>query len=130
MARNIALFTVAFSTTKRGDEFKRTPIQRVLRLPNSSGFMFNFQRGKTTTDGTDLLITMPYQEVSLATCPKRAVEQMGHDQRVLVPTVNGRGRQSTSERVGSNNTTNGRLAQAALSSGKRKPRFLHVHSLR
>ena len=38
---------------------------------------------------------------------------------VLVPPHNGRGRQSTSERVVvSNSTTNDRLAQAALSSGK------------
>ena len=75
LARNIALFTIAFSTTKRGDELTRTLIQRVLRLPNRSGFMFNFQWGKTMRDGADHLITIPYEEVSLATCLTRAVGQ-------------------------------------------------------
>ena len=73
LARNIALFTVAFSTTKRGDELTRTLIQRVLRLPNRSGFMFNFQWGETMRDGADHLITIPLEEGNLATCPIRAV---------------------------------------------------------
>lgn len=47
LARNMALFTVAFSTTKRGDELTRTLTQRILRLPDRSGFMSNFQWGKT-----------------------------------------------------------------------------------
>ena len=51
LARNVALITIALSTTKRGDELARTIIQRVLRLPNRGGFMFNFQRGKTIRDG-------------------------------------------------------------------------------
>jgi len=46
VARDIAVFTVAFSTTKRGDELTRTLIQRILRLPNRSGLLFNFQWGK------------------------------------------------------------------------------------
>lgn len=75
LARDIALFTVAFSTTKRGDELTRTLIQRILRLPNRSGLMFNFQWGKTLRDGSDHLITVPYEEECVATCPVRAVEQ-------------------------------------------------------
>lgn len=47
LARDIAFFTVAFSTTKRGAELTATLIQRVLRLPNRSGLMFNFRWGKT-----------------------------------------------------------------------------------
>lgn len=34
LTRNIALFTVAFGITKRGDELTRTLVQRILRLPN------------------------------------------------------------------------------------------------
>ena len=34
LARDVALFTVALSTLKRGDWLSRTPIQRILRLPN------------------------------------------------------------------------------------------------
>ena len=43
LARDIALFTIAFRTTKRGDELSRTLIQRILRLPNECGLLFNFQ---------------------------------------------------------------------------------------
>ena len=41
LARDIALFTVAFSTTKRGDGLSCTLMQRILRLPNECGFLFN-----------------------------------------------------------------------------------------
>ncbi|CAM9646805.1 unnamed protein product, partial [Sphacelaria rigidula] len=75
LARDIALFTVAFSTTKRGNELTRTLIQRILRLPNHSGFMFNFQWGKALRGGADHLLTVPYDELYPATCPVRAVEQ-------------------------------------------------------
>ena len=43
LARDIALYAVAFRTTKRGDELSRTLIQRILRLPNESGLLVNFQ---------------------------------------------------------------------------------------
>ena len=43
LARDIALFTVAFSTLERGDELSRTLIQRILRLSNECGSLFNFQ---------------------------------------------------------------------------------------
>ena len=76
VARDIAVFTVvAFSTTKRGDELTRTLIQRILRLPNRSGLLFNFQWGKTLRDGADHLLTVPYTEDFVATCPVKAVEQ-------------------------------------------------------
>ena len=41
LARNLALFTVSFKTTKRSDELSRTLIQRILRLSSLSGFLFN-----------------------------------------------------------------------------------------
>ena len=75
LARDIALYSVAFRTTKRGDELSRTLIQRILRLPNESGLLFNFQWGKTMRDGADHLMTVAYDNKSLATCPVRAVEQ-------------------------------------------------------
>ena len=43
LARDLALFTVALETTKSGDELSHTLIQRTLRIPNLSGFLFNFQ---------------------------------------------------------------------------------------
>ena len=46
LAWDIALYAVAFRTTKRGDKPSRTLIQRILRLPNESGILFNFEREK------------------------------------------------------------------------------------
>ena len=41
LTRDLALFTVSFETTKHDDELSPTLIQRILRLPNLSGFLFN-----------------------------------------------------------------------------------------
>ena len=76
LARDLALFTVAFETTKHGDELSRTLIQRILKLPSLSGFLSNFQRGKTMRDGADHLISVAYNHECLATCPVTAVEQL------------------------------------------------------
>ena len=75
LARDIALFTVAFSALKRGDGLSRTLIQRILRLPNECGFLFNFQWGKTMRDGADHLMTAEYDTKRTTTCPIRADEQ-------------------------------------------------------
>ena len=74
-ASDIALFTVAFSTLKRGDGLSRTLIQRRSRLPNECCFLFNFQWGKTMRDGVDHLMTVEYDTRRMTTCPIRAVEQ-------------------------------------------------------
>ena len=76
LARDLALFTVAFKTTKRGDELSRMLIQRILRLPNLSGFLFNFQWDKAMRDGADHFISVAYNHECLATCPGTAVEQL------------------------------------------------------
>ena len=75
LARDIALFTVAFSTLKRGDGVSRTLTQRILRLPNECGFLFNFQWGKTMRDGADHLMAVEYDTKRMTTCSIRAVEQ-------------------------------------------------------
>ena len=72
----LALFMVAFETTKCVDELSRTLIQRSLRLPNLSGFLFDFQWGKTMKDGADHLILVAYNYECLATCSVKAVEQL------------------------------------------------------
>ena len=51
-------------------------IQRILRLPNTSGLMCNFQWGKTQRDGADHLLTIPYDEEYVSICPVRATEQL------------------------------------------------------
>ena len=75
LARDFALFTVALNTLKRGDGLSRTFIQRILRLPNECGFLFNFQWRKTMRDGADHLMTVEYDTKCMTTCPIRAVEQ-------------------------------------------------------
>lgn len=75
LARDIAFFTVASGTTKRGDELVNTLIQRILRLPNKTGFMFNFQWGKTQRDGADHFLSVEYDAECLALCPVKGVEQ-------------------------------------------------------
>ena len=74
LVRDIALFTVAFSTLKRGDGLSRTLIQRMLRLLNECGFLFNFQWGKTMRNGAYHLMTVEYDAKRITTCPVRAVE--------------------------------------------------------
>ena len=60
LARDIAAFSVAFGTTKRGDELTRTLIERILRLPNDSGLLLNFQWGKKLRSGANHLMAVPY----------------------------------------------------------------------
>ena len=40
LARDLALLTLAFETTKRGDELNRMLIQRIVRLPNLCEVLF------------------------------------------------------------------------------------------
>ena len=75
LVRDIALFMVAFSTTKRGDVLSRTLIQRILQLPNECGFLFIFQWGKSMRDDVDHLMTIEYDTKCMTTCPIRAVEK-------------------------------------------------------
>ena len=76
LPRDLTLFTVAFETTKRGDKVSRTLIQRILRLPNLSGFLLNFQWGKIMGDGADHHISVAYNYECLATCLVTAVEHL------------------------------------------------------
>ena len=87
-------------------------------------------------DGADHLITIPYEDVSFGNVSDesgsgRNERRMGHDTRFFVPTHNGRGKESTSERVVvSNSTTNDRLVQAALSTAARENQDFSMLSFR
>ena len=59
-----------------GSRIYASVCQRILRLPNRSGLTLNFQCGKRLRDGADHLLTVPYSEDHIATCPARAVEQL------------------------------------------------------
>lgn len=69
------VFTVACNTTKRGDELVNTLIQRIMRLPNKSGLLLNFQRGKTQRDEADHVLAVEYDRESLTLGPVTAVER-------------------------------------------------------
>ena len=69
LAQEKAPYSVAFRTTRRGDEFSLTLIQRILRLPNARGLFCNFQWAKTVKDG------LTYDKQSLAILPVQAVEE-------------------------------------------------------
>ena len=75
LARNRDLFTVAFGTRERRHGLSFTRIQRLLRLPNEYGFLFDFQWGKTMWDGADHLMAVEYSTNWMATCGMRAFEQ-------------------------------------------------------
>ena len=62
LARNITLFTVAFSTTKREDGLSRTLIQHILRLPNECCFLLIYNGGRRC------------ETTPTTTCPVGAVE--------------------------------------------------------
>ena len=90
LARDLALFTVAFETTKRGDKPSRTLIQRILRFPNLSVFLFDIQWGKTMRDGVDHLIqprvfgNVP-SHGRRTTYRRRISHRLGYDPGILIP---------------------------------------------
>ena len=47
LTRDIALFALAFYSMRRGYDLPFTLGSHILKLPNSSGLIFNFQFGKT-----------------------------------------------------------------------------------
>ena len=73
ITRDVALFSLAFYTMKRGFDISNTLGSQLLRLPGSAGWIVNFQFGKTTRvpKGAKVVVADPDSEVS---CPLLAVE--------------------------------------------------------
>ena len=73
ITRDVALFSLAFYTMKRGFDISNTLGSQLLRLPESAGWIVNFQFGKTTRVSKDAKVVAadPDSEV---TCPLLAVE--------------------------------------------------------
>ena len=70
--RDIALFSLAFYTMRRGFDISNTLGSQLLRLPDSGGWIVNFQFGKTTRTSTDAKVVLP-DPANKSTCPLRAV---------------------------------------------------------
>ena len=68
LVRDMTLFKVAFSTTKREDRLIHTLLQHISRLPDKCGFLFHFQWEKTMRDGADHLMTVEYDTKRMTTC--------------------------------------------------------------
>ena len=88
LARDIALYAVAFRTTNRGYKLSRTLIQPILRLPNESGLLSNFQwgRGRPSSDHhirQPVVGDMPGSR-SRTIHSDRNRSRVGHDQRIHV----------------------------------------------
>ena len=77
LARDMALFTVAFRTIEREDGLSRTLIQRILRPPNKRALFFSFQRGKTMRDGTDHPMTVQYDTDVWPRAPQEEQSALG-----------------------------------------------------
>ena len=51
ISRDIAIFSLAFCTSKRGDDIVKIVAKNVMRMPNQQGLVFNFTWGKTLRSG-------------------------------------------------------------------------------
>ena len=51
ISRDIAIFSLAFCTSKRGDDISKIVAKNVMRIPNKGGLVFNFTWGKTLRGG-------------------------------------------------------------------------------
>ena len=51
ISRDIAIFSLAFCTSKRGDDITKLVAKNVMRMPNAGGLVFNFTWGKTIREG-------------------------------------------------------------------------------
>lgn len=73
--RNIALFTIALSTTNRGNELTRTFMQRISQAAKTAVILGLNCNGVRRKDGANSFITTASEEVRLASCPIKGVEQ-------------------------------------------------------
>ena len=58
ITRDIALFSLAFYSMRRGFDSSSTLASRVLRLPESAGFVFNFLLGKPLRKSVEAVVVL------------------------------------------------------------------------
>ena len=65
ITRDIALYSLAFASMRRGHDLSFTKGSQVLRLPQSRGLIFNFQFGKTLRKSREAVVVLADNE-----CPQ------------------------------------------------------------
>ena len=58
ITRDIALYSLAFASMRRGHDLSFTKGSQVLRLPQSRGLIFNFQFGKTLRKSSEAVVLL------------------------------------------------------------------------
>lgn len=103
ITRDIALFSLAFYTMRRGFDLSFTMGSQVLELPHSAGMVYNFQFGKTLRANRAESVVVLADSENYQTCAFRAVHsyieaanQLGWDLETgyLFPEVEGDGTRS------------------------------------
>lgn len=74
ITRDVALYTLAFFTLRRGYDLSFTLGSQVLRLPESKGLIFNFQFGKTLRASTEAVVVLTDKECP-SICAYRGVTE-------------------------------------------------------
>ena len=72
ITRDVALFSLAFESMRRGYDLSFTTGSQVLRLPESAGLIFNFQFGKTLRRSVEVVVVLAHNEFP-QTCAFRGV---------------------------------------------------------
>ena len=72
LTRDIALFSLAFYSMRRGYDLSFTLGSQILKLPNSRGLIFNFQFGKTLRASNEAVVVLADRGFP-AICAFRAV---------------------------------------------------------
>ena len=65
LTRDIALFSLAFYSMRRGYDLSFTLGSQILKLPNSRGLIFNFQFGKTLRASIEAVVALADRDLSL-----------------------------------------------------------------
>lgn len=72
LTRDIALYTLAFASMRRGYDLSFTLGSQILRLPESRGLIFNFHFGKTLRESAEAVVVRPDSQCP-AVCALRGV---------------------------------------------------------
>ena len=65
ITRDIALYSLAFASMRRGHDLSFTKGSQILRLPECRGLIFNFQFGKTLRKSSEAVVVLADKE-----CPQ------------------------------------------------------------
>ena len=72
LTRDIALFSLAFYSMRRGYDLSFALGSQIMKLPNSRGLIFNLQFGKTLRASSEAVVVLADRDCS-AVCAFRAV---------------------------------------------------------